>query len=237
MANEVMLDPRVRGFETALKVGGVGVIGLVSGGIVVFAATSLAIVGGVAVPAIGLVYFLPVMARWAALKKQQSLTKLAEVYSEETIKEDEAKEGERVKALGASYQIKRSQLEGAQEELREQLPSARTDEEVRFIQTQIDSLQTVIDTAEQTLRQHKEDFEELQRANKLYIALHRSALAMEGDAAQARTTEEIQRLETSRTSIKTRMRAAMAGQTVQQMDTQLRTRPKLNLSTVVGQQS
>jgi hypothetical protein len=166
---------------------------------------------------IAMVNLVPVVARSLALWKQKSLTALTEAFSEETIREDEGKEAERVRLLESQYITSRSELEGAQEELRKQLKGASPDEE-GMLQAQIDAMEQVIIGAQETLKTRKEDFIELQRVNKLYIALHRSAAAMEKVQGAERNVEEIQRIETARNSIKTRMRAAMAGKTVEQMD-------------------
>jgi hypothetical protein len=224
--NEQELDPRVKGVEKALKYGGAVVVAVVASTAVIASAGSVIVAGIALTGAIATINFLPVFARWAALKKQQGLTKLAEEFSEETIREDERKEGERIGILEDSYKKNRAELEGAQEVLREQLETAKEDEH-DMVQAQINALQSVINNAEATLLQRKADYEELKRVNGLYIALHRSAEAMEKSEGAERNPQQLQDLKTARESIKTRMRAAMAGKTIEAMDNQFRQKPNL----------
>jgi hypothetical protein len=214
-------DPRAKSVEKWAKVGGVAVVATAASvAVIAVGATVItaAVVGVVALAAVN--FGVPVAARFIALKKQQTMTKLAEVFSEETIREDERNEGERITILEQQYRTSRSELEGAQEELRQQAHGA-TNDEVAMLETQISSLQGVIDNAESTLRQRKEDFAELQRVNKLFIAFHRSAAAMEKAQGAERDPAELQRLDTARAAIKTRMRSALAGKTIETMNAQL----------------
>ena len=224
------LDPRVRGFEKWVKGIGLAAVAIVASGVVV--AVGASVIAAVAVGGIALVvvnFGIPVGARYIALKKQQALTKLAEVFSEDTIREDERQEGERIRGLEDAYTTSRAELEGAIAELHDQMKHA-TDAERVMLQSQIDTLQGVIESAEANLRQRKEDFVELQRVNKMYIVFYRSAAIMQKTRGAERDPEELQRLETARTSIKTRMRQAMAGKTVEAMNTEVQ--PKFSFGQV-----
>jgi hypothetical protein len=215
--SDLQLDPRALKVQNVVKYTGVGLVAVATSGFVVVTGASVVVAGLTAIAGIAMVNLVPVVARSLALWKQKSLTALTEAFSEETIREDEGKEAERVRLLESQYITSRSELEGAQEELRKQLKGATPDEE-SMLQAQIDAMEQVIIGAQETLKTRKEDFIELQRVNKLYIALHRSAAAMEKVQGAERNVEEIQRIETARNSIKTRMRAAMAGKTIEQMD-------------------
>ncbi len=228
------LDPRIVPLEKKVKIAGVAVIATAASGVVIIGGLSIIAAVGIGLVALAAVNFgIPVGARYIALKKQQTLTALAEKFSEETIREDERQEGERISILENSYTTSRAELEGAQEELRNQIATA-TEEEKEMLQSQIDNLQSVIDNAEQTLLQRKKDYEELKRINKLYVAFHRSAMAMEKSEDAVRSSAEFQRLETARTSIKTNMRAAMAGKTIEAMNNQLRIKPDMAKVAQIG---
>lgn len=221
------LDPRARKWENGVKAAGVVIVAALASAAVVVAGVSVIAAGLTTVAALAVVnYVVPVGARWIALQRQKALTGLAEKFSEETIREDETSEGRRVQQLESSYKISRAELEGAQQELREQMRTATTDEK-ELLQSQIDTLQGVIEDAEQTLLQRKQDFAELQRINKLYIAFHRSAAAMERAQGAERNPEELQRLETARASIKNRMRQAMAGKKIDAMNNMVRQKPDI----------
>lgn len=218
MSNELNLDPRAQKVQTVAKVAGTGLVVVAASGAIIVTGASVIVASVVGLVALGMVnYVVPVAARAIAVYRQKTITALTEAFSEETIREDEQKEAERVKLLEEQYVTSRSELEGAQEELEKQLKEANP-EEKEMLKQQIQSLQSVIDTAEDTLKNRKEDLKELQRVNKLYIALHRSASAMQKAQGAERNTDEIQRIETARNSIKTKMRAAMAGQTIDQMN-------------------
>lgn len=216
--NEVLtLDPRAAKVQTIAKTVGTGAVVAVASAAVIVTGASLVVASVIGIAGLFMVNFVvPVAARSIALWKQKSLTALTEAFSEETIREDELKEGERIKVLEHQYIASRSELEGAQEELEKQMKSASL-EEKQMLQTQVDALQNVINDAEDSLKTRKTDFVELQRVNKLYIALHRAANAMDKASGAERNVEEIQRIETARNSIKTRMRAAMAGKTIESM--------------------
>lgn len=223
MSNEILtLDPRAAKVQTIAKTVGTGAVVAVASAAVIVTGASLVMASIIGIAGLFMVNFaVPVAARSIALWKQKSLTALTEAFSEETIREDEQKEGDRIRVLEDEYITSRAELEGAQEELRKQLKNAST-EERELLSNQITSLQMVITEAEDNLKTRKTDFTELQRVNKLYIALHRSASAM-GKAKKAeRNVEEIQRIETARTSIKTKMRAAIAGKTVDHMNSSLK---------------
>jgi hypothetical protein len=228
------LDPRVQNVQKWAKVAGTLVVGVLASWIVIFVGASVITASVVAVAALAMVNFVvPVAARAIALWRQKALTHLAEKYSEETIREDELQENERIRFLENQYKSSRSELEGAQEELRAQVKQA-SDDEVAMLQTQINTLQEIIDSAEVTLKQRKTDFAELQRVNKLYIAFHRSATAMERAQGAQRDPAELQRLVTARTAIKTRMRAAMAGKTIEAMNTPALQTPSLAQVAQIG---
>jgi hypothetical protein len=211
------LDPRALKVQNIAKYAGASAIVAV-GSLAVIASGGLVVVAGVAMVA-GLVTinFLPVAARSLALWKQKSLTSLAEAFSEETILEDEKKEYDRIKVLEQQFKLSSAELEGSIEELNKQLVGA-TEVEKEAIKAQVQAMKSVIQDAEDTLITRKKDLEELTRVNKLYIALHRSATALEKAQGAERDSQEIQNIELARNSIKTRMRAALAGQKIEQIN-------------------
>lgn len=212
------LDPKVEKIQTYVKNGGNALVVVGASAAVCVVGSSLAVAGAIAVVGLFMVNFVvPVAARAIAVYRQKMLTSMAEHFSEETIRDDEKKEGERVKMLEQQYTVSRSELEGAQEELEKQVARATPDEK-ELLKQQIDSMQQVIDDAEETLKTRKQDYQELQRVNKLYIALHRSASAMEKAQGSERNPEELQRISTARDSIKQKMRAALAGKTIESMN-------------------
>lgn len=216
--SNLQLDPRALKVQNVAKYAGVGLVAVVASGAVIVTGGAVFVAGLAAIAGIAMVNFVPVAARALALYKQKSMTALTETFSAETIREDEMKEDERIRVLEQQYVASRAALEGAIEDLSRQLKEA-LEVEKEMIQSQIESMQEVIINAEDTLKTRKKDFIELQRVNKLYISLHAAASAMETAQGAVRNTEEIQRIETARNSIKTRMRAAMAGKTIEQMDT------------------
>jgi uncharacterized membrane protein YgaE (UPF0421/DUF939 family) len=117
--------------------------------------------------------------------------------------------------------------------LRNQIATA-TEEEKEMLQNQVDALQSVINNAEKTFLQRKRDYSAEELINKLYVAFHRSAMAMEKSEDAVRSSAEFQRLETARTSIKTNMRAAMAGKTIEAMNKQLRIKPDMAKVAQIG---
>lgn len=220
-------DPQVLKVQGYAKTAGtVLVVGAASAAVVVVGA-SLVTASVVAVVGLFMVNFVvPVAARSVALWRVNAITKMTEVFSEETIREDEQKEGERIKILEDQYTTSRAELEGAQEEIEKQVKNA-TAEEKEMLKSQINALQSVIDDAETTLKQRKVDFAELQRINKLYVALHRSSQAMQKAHGAERNPAQLQQLEIARNSIKTKMRAAMAGKTIEAMNLTLGKTPNL----------
>jgi hypothetical protein len=210
------LDPRVKGFEAKAKVVGVAVVAVATAAAVAVAATTVVAAGVMVVAALVTVNFVPVAARRLALWKQGMLTKLAEEFSEETIREDERKEAERVDEAGRALVLMKSELQGSIEELRKQKSGASPDE-ISVIDNQISTLEGVIVDQENDLRQQQQDLKDLQRVNGLLIAMDRSARAMNKARGSKRDPEEQQRLVTSRNAIKTRMRSAIAGQQVDAM--------------------
>lgn len=225
MGQIVELDPRVVPLEKKLKMAGIVVVAAAASVVVIVGGLSIIAAVGVGLAALTAVNFgIPVGARYIALKKQQALTALAETFSEETVREDESSEGGRITTLENEYKIKRAELEGVQDLLRSELATEDEDSK-QMIEGEISQLQSVIDNAEDILKQRKIDFAELKKTNRLLIAFHRSAKAMENSQAAERNPEELQRLETARNSIKTRMRAAVAGQTIQAMNAHIKQRP------------
>lgn len=214
------LDPRVKGFETKAKVVGVAIVATVAAGAVAVAATTVAAAGVMVVAALVVVNFVPVAARRLALWKQGMLTKLAEEFSEETLREDERQEAARVNDAEQAFVTTRSELEGSIEELRKQ-KSGATEEEVAVVDGQIRELEGVIAEQANELRQQQEDLKELRRVNGLLIAMDRSARAMNKVRGAKRDPEEQQRLMTARNAIKNRMRSAVAGQQVDAMRRQV----------------
>lgn len=234
MSQPTEIDPRVQKFQKWIQLAGVGLVALAASAAIIVLGTSVITASVVGIIALFMVNFaVPVAARSIALWRQKALTSLAENYSEETIREDERSEGERIRYLEQQYITSRAELEGAQEELRVQITHA-TNEEREMLETQIGALQDIIISAEETLKQRKNDFAELQRVNKLYIAFHRSATAMEKAQGAERDPAELQRLETARTAIKTRMRAAMAGKTIAAMNVKSNTTPSLTQVAQLG---
>lgn len=218
MSNDLSTDPRVQKIQGYAKVAGTALVVVAASVAVIAVGASVITASVIAVIALFMVNFVvPVTARSVALWRVRTITKLTEAFSEETIREDETKEGERIKMLEQQYMTSRAELEGAQEELEKQISRA-TAEEKEMLKQQVTSLQTVIDDAEDVLKQRKVDFSELQRVNKLYIALNRSAVAMQKAHGAVRNPQELQNIETARTAIKNRMREAMAGKTIESMN-------------------
>lgn len=219
-------DPRFNKIQKATKVAGVVVVAGAASVAITMIGASIITASVVAVVSLFMVNFVvPVAARSVALWRMNTITRLTETFSEETIREDEQKEGERIGVLEEQYMTSRAELEGAQEELEKQISRATADEK-DMLKEQVKSLQVVIDEAEDTLKQRKVDFSELQRVNKLYIALHRSANAMQKAQGAKRNSEELQRIEIARTSIKNKMREAMAGRTIDSMNLALKKSPE-----------
>ena len=210
------LDPRVKGFETKLKLAGVAVVTVLASGVVIVGGLSVIAAGAVALGALVMVNFVPVAARWMALKKQGALTQLAETFSEETVRLDEAEEATRVSEAEKAFTTTKSELEGAIDEMRNQLVGS-TPEEAEVVNAQIHEMEKVISTQEATLLDRQLDLKELRRVNKLLIAIDRSARAMSKAQGAERDPAEHERLMTARNAIKTRMRSAIAGQQVEAM--------------------
>ena len=214
------LDPRVQGFEKKARLIGAGLVTVFAAVVVAVTGGALIVAGVVAVGGIVAVNVVPVISRRLALWKQGSLTKLAEEFSEETIREDERHEAERVVEAERSFTTMKAELEGAIEELRGQRQGA-SDDEVQVIDNQISTMEGLITDEGNALQQRQVDLKELRRVNGLLIAMDRSARAMQKVKGAERNPEEQQRLVTSRNAIKTRMRAAIAGQQVDAMRRQV----------------
>ncbi|HET7833680.1 MAG TPA: hypothetical protein VFK88_12025 [Gallionella sp.] len=220
MENSANLEAKFQKMQQYVKYGGLAIVAVMASITIAVAGTSVVVAAVTAIIALAMVNLLPVLARQFALWRQKAMTHLAETFSEETIREDERNEGERIRELEGQYKASRSELEGAMEELHGQMATCTT-EERNMLQSQIDSIILAISDAEESLMQRKQDYVELQRVNKLYIAFHRSASAMEKAQGAERDPAELQSLETARASIKTRMRSAMAGKTIESMNKQI----------------
>lgn len=216
--SDLQLDPRALKVQNVVKYTGVGLVAVAASGFVVVTGASVVVAGLTAIAGLFTVNFaVPLAARTIAVWKQKSLTAIAETFSEETIREDERQEDIRVSQLQSEYITAAANIQNAQDELRNQLASA-TDEEKELLNSQIQALQDVVNDAEKTIEQRIEDLAELKRTNKLYIALHRASKAMGSAQSSKRDAEQMQRLETARAAIKTRMRSAMAGQKIAQLN-------------------
>ena len=229
MENATNLELQFQKMQQYIKYGGLAIVAVMASITIAVAGASVLVAGITAIVALAMVNLLPVLARQFALWRQKAMTHLAETFSEETIREDERNEGERIRELEVQYKASRSELEGAMDELHGQMATC-TNEERNMLQSQIDSINLAIRNAEESLMQRKQDYVELQRVNKLYIAFHRSASAMEKAQGAERDPAELQSLETARASIKTRMRSAMAGKTIESMNKQINA-PALTVKT------
>lgn len=210
------LDPRVKGFEKKVKVIGVALVTVAAAAVVAITGGAVIVASLAVIGALVLVNVVPVVARRMAIWKQSKLTQIAEEFSEETIREDERHEAGRVEEAETSFKTMKSELEGAIEELRGQLKGASTDEQ-DVINNQIKTMEGLITEQAEALHQRQVDLRELRRVNGLLIAMDRAARAMNKAQGAERNPEEQQRLVTARNAIKTRMRAAIAGQQVEAM--------------------
>lgn len=233
MADLQITDPKAMSLQKKLKIAGAGAVAVAASGIIIVGGLGVIAACGVGLVALAAVNAVEPAARYIALKKQQALTALAETFSEETIREDERQEAERVKMLEEQYRTSCAELQGAQEELREQLDGA-DEATTELVNNQIATLQGVIDDGANTLQQRMEDLEDLRKANKLYIAFQRSAAAMLKAQGAERTAAERQRVEEARNAIKTRMRAAVAGKKIEAMREQAGSASKLSLKNVAS---
>jgi len=230
---DTSLELHATKMQNYLKVGGAVVVAGAASLAIIAIGASVASASLVALVALVLVnYVVPVSARTITLWRVKTLTKLTEVFSEETIRKDETEEGERIKVQEQQYVTIRAELEGAQEDIQNELQHA-TPEEISVLQAQIDAIQATINTAEAALKQKKVDFEELLRVNKQYISFHRAERAMSKAKGAERSTDQLQQIETARNAIKTRMRAALAGKTIDSMNMALR-KPQQNPGVVLN---
>lgn len=217
------LDPRVKGFETKLKLAGVAAVAVLASAVVILGGLTFITAGIVALGALAMVNLIPVAARWMALKKEQAMTHLHEEFSEETIREDERQEGDRLSEQQALYATQSAEFGNVIDELKSSMGDA-SDEERALLQGQIDQLNGVLVDAEVAINQKIADLAELKRVNKIYVGLHRAAKVMKRSQDLERNATEIQRVETARNAIKTRMREALAGQKLDAMNAPLRER-------------
>lgn len=221
MSDAQELDPRVKGFERAMKFGGLAVVTVAASAVVIASAGSVIVAGLTAVGALAIVNAVPVFARWAALQRQRGLTALAEVFSEQTIREDERTEEARVQEQQRLYRTQEAEFRNVIDELRQNIASATPDEQ-QLLQGQIDELENVLSDTWSAIERKVADLVELKRVNGIYISLHRAAKVMKRGQDLQRNAEEIQRIETARQAIKTRMREALAGQRLEAMNAPLK---------------
>jgi hypothetical protein len=210
------LDPRVKGFEKKVKVIGVGLVAAAAAVVVAITGGAIIVAGLALIGAIVLVNVVPVVARRMAIWRQSKLTQIDEEFSEETLRIDEQQEVQRVHDAEEAFTTMRSELEGAIEELRGQLNGASPDEQ-EVIKNQITTMEGLITEQGEALRERQVDLKELKRVNGLLIAMDRAARAMNKAQGAERNPKEQQSLVTARNAIKTRMRAAIAGQQVEAM--------------------
>jgi hypothetical protein len=216
MSDDHELDPRVRGIEKGVKYVGAAIVAVGAAAIVAVTGGAIIVAGVTVIGAIIMINVLPVVGRRLALWKQSKLTQLAEEFSEETIRDDELREGERLTDAEESFKTTKAELEGAIEELRAQ-KSGASEDEMPVIDNQIQTLEGVIAEQSEALLQRQADLKELNRVNGLLIAMDRSARAMQKVQGAERDPAAQQRLVTARNAIKTRMRTAIAGQQVDAM--------------------
>lgn len=230
MGQLVELDPRVVPLQRKLKVAGTALVAVAASGVVIVGGLSIIAAVGVGLAALAAVNFgIPVGARYIALQKQRALTALAETFSEETIRVDEVQETNRLTQQQNLFKMQSAEFGSVIEELESNLGTATTDEQ-ELLRGQIMQLQGVLNDAEIALQHKVDDLAELKRVNKIYIGLHKAAKALKGSQELKRNAEEIQRIETARNAIKTRMREALAGQKLDAMNAPLHDR--LSVSSV-----
>ena len=156
MGQIVELDHRVVPFEKKLKIAGVAVVAVAASGVVIVGGLSIIAAVGVGLAALAAVNFgIPVGARYIALKKQQALTALAETFSEETIREDERQEGDRLAEQQRLYRTQSAEFGNVIEELSSNLDGA-TQEERDLLQGKIDELNGVLRDAEVAIQEKVE---------------------------------------------------------------------------------
>ena len=210
--------------EKKIKLAGTAVVVAAASGVVIVGSLSIIAAVGVGLIALAAVNLgLPLGARQIALWKQKGLTALAEKFSEETIREDERQEGDRLAQQQKLYTDQAAEFGNIIEELSSNLNNA-TQEEYDLLQGQINELNGVLKDVEESIRQKVADLAELRRVNKIYVGLHKAAKAMKGSQDLKRNAEQIQRVETARNAIKTRMRGALAGQKLEAMNAPLQSR-------------
>lgn len=229
MADMQITDPKALSLQKKLKIVGAGAIAVAGSGIVIVGGLGIIAACGVGLVAVAAVNIVPVVARYIALKKQQALTALAETFSEETIRADEEAEAGRVQELETEYKVTKSELQGAQEVLRDEIEGS-DEQTAANLTAQIATVQDVIDRAGAKLEERMEDLKQLRKANRVYIAFERSARAMLRAEGAERTAAERQRVEEARNAIKTRMRAAGAGQEIKSMRDRVGDSMKLSTS-------
>lgn len=220
--SDLQLDPRVHRINTIAKSAGVMVVAAGAGVVIIAAGASLAVAGAVAIVGLAMVNFVvPVGARYIALQRQKALTALAEEFSEETIREDEKKENERIKLKEQKYMTLEAELQNSIEELSNQLKSADP-ENRELIQQQIQDIQSFLKEEQEDLQAKKVAFKKLEQNNALMITWHRSSKAMKDARGAERSAEEEERLKISRNAIKTELRREIAGNRIRKIDSALK---------------
>lgn len=216
--NSIELSPEAKKIQNWVKGAGLLVVAALASLIV--GAVGLSIVGASAIglAALFMVNFgIPVGARYIAVWRQKAMTRIAEVYSEETIREDERLEGERIAEQEKQYKISRPALESAIDELTNQIPHCDEDQK-QMVVSQIASLRNSINCSEDVIRQKKEEFASLVKQNNLWVALDRAARAEQKAQGTMPNPEQIQQVNAARAAIKSRLRAVNAGRTIEAMN-------------------
>jgi hypothetical protein len=221
MANEE-LDPRVKKFQTGLKVAGAAAVAVVGSGVVIVGSLSVMAAGALALGALAMVTFvIPVGARSLALARQKALTALAETFSEETIREDEKAEERRVAEARDAYTKTAAALNGTIEALTNQIEHANENERA-LLEEQIANFKTVIANEFEELRVMEASLTELKRVNPIFIELHRAAEQMKKMKKQVRNPEQLERIITARNAIKSDMRQQIEAQRVRALQQEMR---------------
>ena len=223
-------DPKAKQLMQVAQIGGTVVVGAAALVVIMVAGTSLVVAGGIGLAGLVLINFvLPVGARALAIARQKAYTSLAENFSEETLKDDEVKEGQRIQQMETEYINARAAMESASQEIRQQLSKANPDQ-AQVMQNQLDAMSQVVLNAEAALKERKADFEQLKEEDAVLIAINKGANALKKFGGAQRNPQEFQDRLTARAAILNRMRQAVATQTVQQMNVQLKAANPNNLA-------
>ncbi len=212
MAEELI--PQVQGYKKKLEVAGFAIVTLASAGIVILGGLAAGAAAGVAIVAIALVNLVPVAARKMAMMKQRALTAITEEYSEETLREDERREAERVTANENEYATIKAELDQVVHELNDASTIAKSPQERDMITQQIEEVKRVLQEKFADVESRQADLVELRRVNDVLIPMDRAARAMLRANREERNPEERQRLIEARQAIKVRMGRAVAKEQV-----------------------